>query len=145
MESGEDKMAGQRRLNGNLWRLEVTCLAHHDAIGILAQERAQGSRERQADGFVHRYLHDSFQIVFDRFFRSEQLRIDRIYLPQAGIKRGRLSRAGWSGRNENAVGTIDDFEKIIADVIGHAERLDIKIHSRAIEHTKHEALTKLRW
>jgi hypothetical protein len=38
MEGREDQMSGERRLNGNLRRLEIARLANHNAVGVLAQE-----------------------------------------------------------------------------------------------------------
>ena len=137
-------MSGQRRLDGNLRRLEVACLTDHDAIGILPQKRPQDARKRQANGFVHRYLHNSFQIVFDGLFRGEQLRIDRVDLAQTGIKRRRLSRAGRAGRDKNAVWAMDHFDEKVVDVIGHAECFEVEIHNATVEHTQHEALAELR-
>ncbi len=52
-------MTGERRLNGNLRGLKVSCLAYHNTIRVLAQERPQGSRKGQTDTFVHRQLHDA--------------------------------------------------------------------------------------
>ena len=136
-------MSSQRGLDGDLRRLKVACLAHHDAIGILPQKRAQDTCKRQADRFVHGHLHDSFQIVFNRFLHGEQFRIDRVNLAQAGIKRRRFSRTGRPGRDENAVRAIDQFEEKIVDVIRHAERAEIEVHDRAIKHAQHEAFAKL--
>jgi hypothetical protein len=110
MERSENKVPGQRRLDCNLRGLEIACLANHDAIRVLAQKRPQNTRKRQTDGIVHRHLYDPFQIVFDRLFCSQELRIDRIDLTQAGVKGRCLSRAGRSGRNEDAVWTLDHLQ-----------------------------------
>src|SRR6266513_1019262 len=91
VQGGEDQVPGQRRLNRNLRRLQVACFSHHYAVRVLAQERPQNARKGQADGFVHRHLHDSFQVVFDRLLRGEQFRIDGVDLTQAGVKRSCLS------------------------------------------------------
>ena len=48
------------------------------------------------------------------------------------------------GDDENAVRPIDDLEDVIVDVIGHAERFEVEIHGRAIEHAQHDAFAKLR-
>ena len=102
--------------------------------------RAKG----EADRFVHRHLHDAFEIVFDRFFRREQLRIDRVDLSQARIERRRFSRTGRAGDNENAVRAINDFDDVIVDVIGEPERFEIEVDGRAVENSEHDALAKLR-
>jgi hypothetical protein len=38
---------------------------------------------------------------------------------------------------------MDDLEKVIVDVIRHAQRLEIEIHNAAIKHAEHEALAEL--
>ena len=73
MQRAKDQMARERCLNRNLGRLEIARLTNHDAIRILTQEVPQHARKGQADRFVDRHLHDAFQIVFDRFLRSDQL------------------------------------------------------------------------
>ena len=83
-------MPGERCLDRDLGRLKIAGLAHHDAVRVLAQKRTERAREGEADRFVHRHLHDAFEIVFDRFLRREQLRIDRVDLAQTGIKRRRF-------------------------------------------------------
>src|SRR6266404_6771143 len=65
MERRENKMAGKRCLNRDLRRLQIARLPNHDAIGILSQERAQHTREAEADVFVDRNLNDSFQIILN--------------------------------------------------------------------------------
>ena len=144
VQGGENKMPGERRLNGDLRCLEIAGFADHDAVRVLAQKRAQDARKGQADGFVHRHLHDAFQIVFDRLFRGQEFGIDRVDLAQAGIKRRRFSGAGRAGDNEDAVRPLDHFEDVIVDVIGHAERFEIEIDGGAIEHAQDDAFAKLR-
>ena len=110
MERSENKVPSQRRLDCNLCGLEIACLADHDAVRVLTQKRPQDTRKRQADSIVYRHLYDPFQIVFDRLFCSQELRINRIDLTQAGVKSRCLSRASRSGRNEDAVRTLDHLQ-----------------------------------
>jgi hypothetical protein len=81
---------GERCLDRDLRRLEVASFTDHDAVGILPQERPQHARERETDRFVHRHLHDAFEVVLDRLLSREQLRVDRVDLAQAGVKRRRF-------------------------------------------------------
>jgi hypothetical protein len=145
MKSSENKVPCQRRLNGNLRGLKVACLADHNAVRVLAQKRAQNARKAQADGFVHRHLYNPFQIVFDGLFCREELRIDRIDFAQAGVKRCRLSRAGRSGGNEDAIRMLDHLQQKIVDVIGHPECFEVEIHDAAVENPQHQALAELSW
>ena len=73
MQGGEDEMAGERSLNGNLRRLQIARFAHHDSVRVLPQKCAQDSRKGQPDVLIHRHLHDAFEVVFDRLFRRQQL------------------------------------------------------------------------
>ena len=41
-------------------------------------------------------------------------------------------------------GRLIDFENVIVDVIRHAERLEVEIHRRAVEHAQHDAFAELR-
>ena len=118
-------MSGQRRLNGDLRRLQVACFAHHDAVRVLAQKRTQGTGKGQTDSFVYWHLHDPLQIVFDGFLHGQQLRIDSVDLSQTGIERCRFSRTSRSGCNKNAVWTLDHFQQKIVDVIRHPQRFEL--------------------
>ena len=144
VQGGENQMPRERSLDRDLRRLQIARLADHDAVRILAQERAEDARERQPDRFIHRHLNDPFQIVLDRLFRGQEFRIDRVDLAQTGIKRRCFSRAGGAGDDEDAVRTLDHIENEIVDVIGHAERAEIEVHGRAIEHAQDDALAELR-
>ena len=145
MQCRENEVTGERGLNGNLRRLKVACLAYHNTIRVLAQERSQGSRKGQTDGFVHRQLHDAFQIVFDGLLRSNQLRIDCVDLAQAGVKSRCFSGTGRSGCDEDAVRSLDHFEQKIVNVIGHSQRFELEVDDAPIEHAQHQALTELGW
>ncbi len=46
VQRGENEMAGERRLHGDLCGFEVADLADHDDVWILAQDRTQGARKR---------------------------------------------------------------------------------------------------
>ena len=78
MQRGEDQMTGERSLNCDLGGLEIARFANHDPIRILPKKSAQYPRKSQPDGFVHRHLNDSLEIVFDRLFCSEKLGIDAV-------------------------------------------------------------------
>src|SRR4029077_19883974 len=49
VQGREKQMTGKRCLNGNLRGLKVARLAYHDPIRVLAKERSQNSRKRQAN------------------------------------------------------------------------------------------------
>ncbi len=49
VQGGEDKVPGERGLDGDLRRLQIARFTDHDAVGVLAQEGAQDAGESQAD------------------------------------------------------------------------------------------------
>ena len=57
---------GERGLDRDVRGLEVADLAHHDDVRVLAQERAQGGGERQAEVVARRDLVDAVQLELDR-------------------------------------------------------------------------------
>src|SRR5262249_5333193 len=136
-------MPGERCLNRNLSRFEITCLADHDSVGVLAEKCAQDAREGETDPFVHRDLNYSLQVVLDRLFRCQQLGIEGVYFAQTGIKRRGFSRAGRARGYEDSIWPVDQFEQVIVDVIRHPEHLEIEIDGCAIEHAQDYAFAEL--
>jgi hypothetical protein len=47
MHGAEHQVPGQRRLHRDLRGLGVADLAHHHAVGVVAQDRAQAARETE--------------------------------------------------------------------------------------------------
>src|SRR5690606_13836254 len=70
VQGGEHQVAGERRLDRDLRGLEVSNLADHDDVGVLAKERAQRHREVKPDVIVHLHLVDAGQVVLHRVFRG---------------------------------------------------------------------------
>src|SRR5687767_14108914 len=66
VNGGEDEVAGERRLNRDLRRLGVADLADHDLVRVVAEDRPQTARERQALLLVDRNLRDAAQLILDR-------------------------------------------------------------------------------
>ena len=91
VERGEDQVTGQRCLDGDGRRLEVTCFPDHDAVGILTEEGPEYLGECQADAFVDGNLHDAVDLVFHGILGGEELGIDCVDLVEAGVKGRGLS------------------------------------------------------
>ena len=70
VDGGEHQVAGERGLNGDLRGFLVANFADHDLVRVVAQNRAQAARERQALFLVHRNLGDAADLIFDRDPRS---------------------------------------------------------------------------
>ena len=71
-------MAGERRLDGDLRRLEVADFADQNDVRVLAQERPQGGGEVQADGLFHLHLIDALEVEFDRVFCRHDVGFRRV-------------------------------------------------------------------
>ena len=99
-----DLVAGQRRLHRDLGGLGVAHFAHHDAVRVVAQDRAQAAREGQALGLVDRDLQHVGQLVFDRVLDGDHLVLAGVDLRQHAVQRGGLARAGRAGDEQQAVG-----------------------------------------
>ena len=99
-------MTRQRRLHGDLGRLEVADFTDHDDVGILTQERSQRVREVQTDLRLDLNLIDSVKLIFDGILDRQDLAFRRIQLQQAGIERRRFAAAGRPGDEQDAVGSM---------------------------------------
>ena len=77
VKRGEDEVAGERSLDGDLRRFQVARFPDHDAVRVLPQKGPQGARESQPDRLVDRHLLDALDFVLDRLLGREQLGIRR--------------------------------------------------------------------
>ena len=73
VDGREHQVTGQRRLDGDLRRLGVADLAHHDLVGVVAEDRSQAASKRQALLLVDRNLRDAAQLILDRVFDRDDL------------------------------------------------------------------------
>ena len=73
VQRAEDQVAGERRLDGDLGRLQVADLADQDHVGVLPQDRPQARGEGQADVGVDRHLDDAVDVVLDRVLGGDDL------------------------------------------------------------------------
>ena len=73
VDGREHQVAGQRGLDGDLRGFGVADFADHDLVGIVAQNRTQAARERQALLLVDRNLRDAANLVLDRIFDGDDL------------------------------------------------------------------------
>ena len=121
MQGAQDQVASKRGLNGNLRGLQVAHFPHHDDVGVLPEEGAQGPAEREPDRLVDGHLHDPFDVVFDRILRREELGVDGVDAAQAGVEGGGLAAAGRPGGDDDAVGPLNGFNDVIVEILGEAQ------------------------
>ena len=143
MQRGENKVAGERSLNGDLRRLKVARLADKNAVGVLAKEGAEATGEVETDAFVDRDLDDAVDVVFDRVLGREQFCVRFVDLAQAGVKRGRFTRSGGAGDDDDTVGQLDHVPQGLLHVVRHPELVEIKLDGRTVENTEHDAFAEL--
>jgi len=84
------------------------------------------------------------QLILDRIFDRDDVLFGRVDAAQTGIERGRLARAGRSGRENNAVALMNqplDLRQIFGR---EAETIDVYIDQRLlpIEQSQHDALAE---
>src|SRR2546428_15193 len=103
VQGREDEVAGERRLDRDLGRLGVADLAHHDDIGVLADDRAQPVREGEPDLRLHVDLVHAEELVFDRILDGDDLLVGRVILVRRAEGLGRFAITGGAGHQDHAV------------------------------------------
>src|SRR3989475_472193 len=140
VHGGEDQVAGERRLDGDLRRLQVADLADHDHVRVLAEEAAQAVRERQFDLRVHRGLRDSLQLVLDRILDGHDVEVGPVDLAQRRVERGGLAGAGRAGDEDDPVRPVDDRLHDAELLLVHPDLGEVEQHRALVEQTHHHPL-----
>ncbi len=145
MHRGEDQVSGKRRVDRDLRGFLVADFAHHDLVGIVAQDGPQAAREGQPLLFVHRNLRDALDLILHRIFDGDDFVFVVLDFAQGGIERGGLARTRGSGHQHHAVGLFDIAPEL--DQVGIAETdyverklRELLAHGLFIEHTEHGVL-----
>ncbi|MDT4823875.1 hypothetical protein FQZ97_571150 [compost metagenome] len=97
-------MAGERGLYRDGGGFRVADLAHHDGVGVVAEDGAQSAGESEPLGFVDRYLQHPFQLIFRRVLDGDYLLVTGSDFAEQRVQRGRLAGAGGAGDQQHAVG-----------------------------------------
>ena len=103
MDSGEDQVAGQGRLNGDLGGFLIANFADHDFVRVMAQNGTQAAGECQAFFLVDGYLGDAAKLVFDWIFDGDDLVLVGLNFVDGSVQRGSFSGAGGTGDQHHAV------------------------------------------
>ena len=142
MQGGQHQVTGQRGLDGDLSGFKIADFTEHDDVGILTQERPESLAEGHPGRLIDLHLHDALDVELHRVFDREQLGVDLVDVPQAGVEGGRLAATGRPGDRENAVGLIDGLNDEVVTVLGKAQGLEFQLHRTTIENTKHHGLAE---
>ena len=133
MHGGEHEVAGQRGLHGDLGRLGVTHLAHHDLVGVVAQDGAQPAREGQPLLLVHRHLGDEADLVLDGVLDGDDLVFRRGDLAQRGVEGGGLAAARRTRDHHHAVGLGDVLAELAQVRLPEAEHVQAQVAEGGVE------------
>ena len=113
VQRGEHQVTGERCLNGDLRRLQVTHFAHQNDVRILTQEAAQEPGEGQVLIHIHLALNQAFNVIFHRIFGGEDLGLNVIEFVERGVQRSGLAGTGWTSDDDNSVGLVDQRAQLL--------------------------------
>ena len=91
------------RPDGDFGGFKVANLAHHDDVGVLAQEGTQAGGEGQAHFRVDVDLVDAGQVDLGRIFRGGDVSIRGIEDVEAGVQGHGFPASGGTGYEDHAV------------------------------------------
>jgi hypothetical protein len=111
VQGRQHQMPGQRRLNRDLGGFQISDLADHHHIWVLAQHGTQNFGEAQPDLRLDLDLIDAVELLFDRVLDRRNFTVRRVEFQQRCVKAGRLAAAGRAGDDDDAMGTAQQFLK----------------------------------
>src|SRR6266568_688230 len=103
VNSGEEQVAGERGLDGDLRGFLVADFAHHDLVRIVAEDGTQTARESKPLLLIDRNLRDAANLVFHRVFNRDELVFVGLDLIDGRIQRRGLAGARRAGYEDHAV------------------------------------------
>src|SRR6185295_4080612 len=142
VDGGEDEVAGERSLDGDLRGLLVADLAHHDHVRVLAEEGAQPGGEGEPDLRADRHLADALELVFDRVLDGEDVEVGRVDAGERAVQRGGLPGAGGAGDQDDPVRPPDERVHVLERLPGHADLRQVQEHGGLVQQAHHDALAE---
>src|SRR5579864_5687155 len=145
VHGGEDQVAGQRGLDGDLRGFRIADFAHHDLIGVVAQDGAQPAGKSQPFLLVDGNLRDSFDLVLNRILDGDDLVFVGLDLIQCRIESGGLAAARWPGdqhhpvRLQNVAAELAQIVFVKADYIQH-QVAELLAHRLLVQNAQHGIL-----
>src|SRR5208282_5825543 len=107
VDRGEDQVAGEGGVDGDLRGFLVADFADHDFVGVVTQDRTQPAGKREAFLFVYRNLGDAADLIFDGVFDGDDFIFVVLDFVDGGVERRRFAGAGGAGDEDHAVGFLD--------------------------------------
>src|SRR5712691_2957319 len=137
VQSAEDQMPRQRRLDRAFGGFVVANLTDQDHVRVVTQDAPQAGGERQADLWMHVNLADAVHVVFDGVFHRDDLQRRVFDLVQGTVQRGRFAAAGRAGDQHDAVRHRDQFLERLLDVWRHPDVRQVEDHAPFIQEAQH--------
>src|SRR5689334_20509169 len=108
MDRGKNQMPGESGLDGDLGRLTIADFANQDDVRVVTEKGAQGGWKVDAGRLIGLNLRHVLEVVFDRVFDRDDLKVGRGQHLKAGIECGGLARTGWTGDEKESVPRLHD-------------------------------------
>src|SRR5207244_12058860 len=108
VQRAEYHVPRQRRLHGDLSRLQVADFAHQNLVRVLPQNAPKCVGERQLDVRVDLTLADAVDFVFDGVFGGDDLVGDFVQLVEGGIECRGFAGARRAGDEVDSVWLVNE-------------------------------------
>src|SRR5712664_103001 len=129
VDGGENEVAGECRLDGDLGGFLIADFANHDLVGVVAQDGAQAARKGETLFLVHRNLRDAAQLILDRIFDGDDFVLVGLDLVDSRVERGGLSGTGGPRHQDHAIG----LSNVAAESAGFFRGEADNVQSQALE------------
>ena len=137
MERRKHEVPCQRRPNGDLRRLAVADLAHHDDVRVLAELGAQHTCKRESDVGPHARLAHPRELVLDGVLDGEQVGLGAVEMLKRRVERRRLAAARGAGDEHQPMRALDGLEKFALPGRRHPQRCKVERQVGAVEQAEH--------
>ncbi len=134
----EHHVAGERRLDGDAARFEISNLTDHDDVRVLPQERLERGGERHPDVGAHQHLVDAEEVVLDGILGGHDVDVDLVDLRQRRVERRRLAGTRRAGDEHHAVRVRDRLHEVRLGARLDAERREVERQVALVENSQHD-------
>ena len=144
MQRGEHEVTRERRLHRDVRRLEVADLAHHDDVGVLAQEGSQRGGEGEADVVTRLHLVHAEERELDRVLHRADVDAWRVELGERGIEGRGLAAAGGTRHQHQAARACDGRTQLVQRARLEAEAPEVALEVAPVQDAQDELLAERR-
>ena len=144
MQGRQHQVAGLRRLDRNVRRLQVPDFTHHDDVRILPQKRLQRRCKGQPRLFIHVHLVDTRQVDFGGVFRRGNVHPRLVQHIQAGVQRHRFAGTRRPRDQNHPVRPSNRLEQAFFFLGLVAQRINAQLGTARVQDTDHNLFAKQR-